>query len=136
MMDIDAEKVAWILTKARQFDGKVPPEITAGASHAADDQDLEVLQDTANDATASELEAALDSLNQDELSELVALMWVGRGDYDSDTWDDALAQAGELSSREERFEILQTPLVSDYLEEALAAFGHPLADEEEIQSHL
>ena len=57
-------------------------------------------------------------------------MWLGRGDFDAGEWRDALAQAREIHDARETSYLIGTPLLADYLEEALAALGYSLEDQE------
>jgi hypothetical protein len=54
----------------------------------------------------------------------VALMWLGRGDYDLEEWEDALEQARESWSAHTAEYLIATPLVADYLEEGLSMHGY------------
>jgi uncharacterized protein DUF3775 len=58
----------------------------------------------------------------------LALMWLGRGDFDRSEWRAALAQAREIHNAHETSYLLGTPLLADYLEEGIAALGFSLQD--------
>lgn len=75
------------------------------------------------DLTASELRALIEDLNVDEATELVALAWIGRGDYDASEWDEALAAARQQSARRTARYLMGMPMLGDYLEEGLEALG-------------
>ena len=60
--------------------------------------------------------------------ELLALVWPGRGDYDAETWPDALRQAGDTADANLTDYLLGTPLLAGYLEEGAAALGLSLED--------
>lgn len=122
MLDIDLEKVCYLIVKAREFDVKVDPVEPHSGSNPADDGGREVLEDYADDPTYEELTSFLGSLNQDELAQIQALMWIGRGDYDKEEWDDVLAEAQSLDPKRTPAYLLGTPLLADYLEEGLSAF--------------
>ena len=62
---------------------------------------------------------------------LLALVWIGRGDYTAEEWDDAVSEARAMANRRDADYLIGTPLLADYIEEALAAFGLSL-DEFEI----
>jgi hypothetical protein len=81
-----------------------------------------VLESYADDATFDELKEAIDDMNVDEQCELVALTWVGRGDFSKDEWEEALQAAREAHNDHTAAYLLGTPLLPDYLEEGLAAF--------------
>jgi Protein of unknown function (DUF3775) len=49
-------------------------------------------RDYANDPTLDELKSFLEAQSDDEPRELLALAWVGRGDFGAEEWPDALAR--------------------------------------------
>jgi Protein of unknown function (DUF3775) len=129
MLTIPLEKLAYIVEKAREYDAEVPVDPDAeDGSDAADDDEREILLDTPDNPTAQELRDALDGLNVDEREELLALMWLGRGDYDAQSWSEALRQARDTASSTETEYLLGTPLLGDYLEEGVEALGLSLED--------
>lgn len=119
------DTVFYILMKAREFDVKVEPEGLDRESDAVDDGCLEILEDYADDPTESELREALVDLNVDQLHELVALTWLGRGSYSKEEWHEAMVQAREAdpTSKSTPEYLMGTPLLSDYLEEGLSMLG-------------
>jgi hypothetical protein len=123
-LTISPEKVAAILTKARQVDVKDVVTDPDSGSNAADDAMLSVLEDHASDPSRSELSAMIRGLNEDEQIELVALAWLGRGDGDIDDWQDLRREADRAHNRRTAQYLIGMPLLSDYLEEALSQFGH------------
>ncbi len=80
---------------------------------------LEAYED---DPSFAEAKEAIDDLNWDEQCQLVALAWVGRGDFSTDEWEEALALARDHHNEHTSLYLLGMPLLSDYLEEGLAAF--------------
>ena len=127
MLTIPLETLAYIIEKARQFDAEVPSDAEEG-SNAADDDERQILLDTPDNPTAQELRSALDGLNVDEREELLALLWLGRGDYDAGNWSEALKQARQTRTASETAYLLGTPLLADYLEEGVSALGLSLED--------
>ena len=129
MLTIPLEKLAYIVEKAREYDAEVPADPDAqDGSDAADDDEREILLDTPDNPTAQELRDALDGLNTDEREELLALLWLGRGDYDAQSWGEALRQARDTRTTTETDYLLGTPLLGDYLEEGVEALGLSLED--------
>jgi Protein of unknown function (DUF3775) len=129
MLTIPLEKLAYIVEKAREYDAEVPADPDAqDGSDAADDDEREILLDTPDNPTAQELRDALDGLNIDEREELLALLWLGRGDYDAQSWGEALRQARDTRTTTETDYLLGTPLLGDYLEEGVEALGLSLED--------
>lgn len=129
MLTIPLAKLAYIVEKAREYDAEVPvdPDAATG-SDPADDDERQILLDTPDNPTEQELRDAIDGLNLDEREELLALLWLGRGDYDAQSWPDALRQARETQSSTEAEYLLGTPLLGDYLEEGVEALGLSLED--------
>jgi hypothetical protein len=54
---------------------------------------------------------------------LLALTWLGRGDFELDEWDDGLARVGDVRRLHTADYLLGTPLLADYLEAGLALCG-------------
>jgi hypothetical protein len=129
MLTIPLEKLSYIIEKAREFDAEVPvdPDAVAG-SDPVDDDERQILLDTPENPSGQELRDAIEGLNVDEREELLALMWLGRGDYGAESWPEALRQARETLTASEADYLLGTPLLGDYLEEGAAALGLSLED--------
>jgi hypothetical protein len=86
------------------------------------------LLDTPDNPTEQELRDAIDGLGPPERHELLALMWLGRGDYDAESWPEALRQAAEATIANVTDYLVGTPLLGDYLEEGAAALDLSLED--------
>lgn len=134
MLTIPLAKLTYIIEKAREFDAEVPAGADEDGSNAADDDEREILLDTPDNPTEQELRDAIEGLNTDEQEELLALIWIGRGDFTADEWRDAVRQAREARTGTEADYLIGTPLLADYLEEGVAALGLSLEDEE--RGHL
>ena len=132
MPDISTEKVCYVIVKAREFDVKVGVEEPEPGGNPSDSGSREVLQDYADDPTYQELKGFVDDLNEDEQIDLVAMVWVGRGDFSAAEWAEAREEAAR--AREEHGHtadyLLGAPLLGDYLEEAMNQFGLDCAEVE------
>lgn len=129
MLAIPLERLAFIIAKAREFDAEVPIEPDAATgSDPADDDERQVLLDTPDNPTEQELRDAIDGLGLPERQELLALIWLGRGDYDADSWPDALRQAAESTIANVTDYLVGTPLLADYLEEGASALDLSIDD--------
>jgi hypothetical protein len=129
-LNISEDKVAFIIVKAREFDEKVADSDPDEGSNPTDDDNADILEDKAGDGTREELVGAINALNEDEQIELVALAWLGRGTYDLSEWSDALQVARDEHNKRTAQYLLGLPLLGDYLEEGLAAFGISISDED------
>jgi len=124
---ISPEKVFFIISKARQSDiEEAAPDLTsdfedddAGEGRVGKDTDL------------AELSGFLGELNVDEQIDLVALMWLGRGDGDLDSWRDLRNAAADAHNNRTAAYLIGTPMFGDYLEEAMSMFGLSPEDFEE-----
>lgn len=128
MPDISLDKVCFVIIKAREFDVKVAPEEMDDGSNPTDDQMTRILEDYADDPTFEELKSFLEAQSDDDLGQLLALVWVGRGDFSADEWADALRQVQDVREKHTVDYLLGTPLLADYLEEGLSQFGLSCAE--------
>jgi Protein of unknown function (DUF3775) len=134
-LTISPEKVAFLIGKAREFDVKEMDSDPDSGSNATDDDALDVLEDDGNDPVNAELTSFIRALNEDEQLDLVALMWLGRGDGTIDEWDELRGRAvearGEYSyARAETARyLLGEPMLGDLLADGLDAFGIDWTDE-------
>ena len=117
-----------ILLTARQFDVKVDQTDPDSGSNPSDDSSVDALEFGAADDTLRELRSAISDLNDDEQWDLIALIWLGRGDYTLDQWTEARTAARDIiRARVPRY-VAGIPLVSDYLEDGLSQFNHALSE--------
>lgn len=129
-LTIPLETLTYIIEKAREFDAEVPPVNSDDGSNPIDDEagDTSILEDTPDNPTEEELTAALEGLNDDQRDEIVALAWVGRGDYGKDDWDEALEAAHDRHNGDEARYLMGTPLLADFLEEGASLLGYSRED--------
>ncbi len=128
MLTIPLEKLAYITAKAREFDVEVPPVDEDSGSNPSDDAEWDVLQDGAENPAYQELVDAISGLGEPERIELLALTWLGRGDYTKEEWREALEEARRIHDEKETQYLIGTPLLADYLEEGLSQLGYSLED--------
>lgn len=123
-LQISAEKVAWLILKLEAYEGKVAPyDNDAENDDAGEDQIADALENRNDDPVVNEIVDFVGSLDEDEETDLVALLWLGRGTYTIDEWEEARRTARqEHTTRTARY-ILGSPLAADELSEGLVAFG-------------
>ena len=120
--EISVDTVCRLIARAREFDVKEAPSDEQEGSNATDDGFIDVLEANRDDPVFMELKATIDSLDVDAQADLVALAWVGRGDYGPEEWREARALARQEHSTRVAAYLLGIPLLGDYLEEGLAEF--------------
>lgn len=123
-LTIPLEKAFFIIVKAREFDEQVEPTDPDSGSNPTDDHSVDVLEEGADNPVVQELEAAFAGLNVDEQLDLLALTWLGRGDFGS--FAQARQEAEDMSEKHIPRYLLGTPLLGDYLEEGLSQLGYSL----------
>lgn len=122
-LTISPEKVCFLILKARQYDAKDAPTDEGSASNPSDDAMIDVLEDRDDDPVQEEIRSAIWALSIDEQIDLVTLVWLGRGDGTASDWQDIREAAVEAHNSRTAAYLLGTPLLGDYLEEALSMFG-------------
>jgi len=119
-----------IVLRAKELEAQVPASDPDEDSDNVDDYDdeggeaLSVLENELNTGVEEELRVALDDLADDQIAQVVALAWVGRGTYDVSEWDDACAEANDEDPESRIDELMDMPLLASHLEAGLAAFDY------------
>ncbi len=124
MLGINPDNVCFIIEKAHEFHAKEEVVIPENSDYPEDDWARQVLADHASDPCYQELKYVIDSLPPAQQIELVALMWLGRGDFSVEEWSSALVEARNSHTPRTADYLIGTPLVADYLQEALSQFGY------------
>ena len=88
-----------------------------------DDYHDGLAEEKEEDLTAEELRELIEDLNVDEAAELVALAWIGRGDFEAAEWQEAVEQARQRGNKRTSSYLLGMPMLADYLEAGLDALG-------------
>ncbi len=124
-MDIAVDTVTDIVFRLRAIAVKEGATDPDSGSNPIDDGATDVLVSGTDDATASEVRGLIRGLDDDARAELLALLYVGRGDMDAEEWDEAVLFAREREAAGEGAlkEIFAAPDAGDLLEEGLDAMG-------------
>jgi hypothetical protein len=126
-LSISPEKVFFIISKTHQSEMEASePELIADL----EDDDAGEGR-VGKDTDQTELSGFISDLNVDEQIDLVALMWLGRGDGDLDSFPDLRSQAADAHNNRTAAYLLGTPMFADYLEEAMSAFDLSAEDFED-----
>lgn len=130
-LTIGPETVRMFILKARAISAGLNADYQDGAEHEVDldDQYREshhhdgLAEEESEDLTERELRELIADLNVDEAADLVALMWVGRGDYDAGEWAEALAEAKRRTDIRPVRYLMNRPMLGEWLEEGLELIG-------------
>jgi hypothetical protein len=130
-LTIAPDTVRLFIEKAKAISAAVNEDYADGSEHEVEldcnSRDSHhhdgLAEEKTDDLTAEELRQLIDDLNVDEAAELIALMWIGRGDYSADEWNEAVNEARQRGNRRTSKYLLGMPLLGDWLEEGLEALG-------------
>jgi hypothetical protein len=122
MPEINPAKVCFIIEKSREYLGE-DVGVEADDSNPTDDDERVMLTGAAGPSIRRELIEFIRDLDVDEAAALVALAWIGRGDFEPEEWRTAVAEAKQRAEGPTWKYVLGLELLPDYLEDALSAFG-------------
>lgn len=122
-LNINPEKVCTIIEMGRELAG-LDLSTAGDDTTTGDDSALETLVETAEgkDPRRREMVAYLGALDAEEQLNLLALILLGRGDFDLDEWEDALITARDSIEDKSADFMVGDPALPDYLAEGLEAF--------------
>lgn len=125
-LTVSLDVVCRLIVRAQELEAKVPPiqEDDADDTSSTDESDdpLAPLEEGEDDTVEIEIRAALDDLADDELAEILALAWVGRGTYDASEWEEALEEASDPDGEDPIEQLMDMPMLAGLLDAGLAAF--------------
>ena len=131
-LTIDPDTVRLFVLKAKAISAALSHDYDAGGDHEIelDDETHDghhrdgLAEEEEEDLTERELRSLINDLNVDEAAELIAMVWIGRGDFEIGEWADAVAEARERGhGRRASTYLLGMPMLGDWLEEGLDAIG-------------
>lgn len=154
MLEMDSDKVCYLVVKMREYEeegliraefeqddegsnlhlgeeGEDNNELEDEEGFVSLDEQDEEEGETSEDTYLDELVGYIQSLDEEEQIELIALTWLGRGDYEKDEWRAAIEAARDRHNERTAQYLLGMPLLANYLEEGLAAFDLSCTDFDE-----
>ncbi|MBM6596624.1 DUF3775 domain-containing protein [Microvirga pudoricolor] len=129
-MDIALDKVCDLIIRARAIDVKEGITDPDSGSNPTDDGNIDSLMAGSDDATEEEVREVIAGLNDDERHDLIALVYIGRGDMEPEEWGAAVRFAREredAASVSTADWLLGIPNLADLLDEGLNAMGRSCA---------
>jgi hypothetical protein len=125
MLKNNPETVCRLIELAKTAQGREAAVIPDDTNSPAEDWGRQMLaDDTANNTIVQEFRSIVGNLDPDQQQELVALLWLGRGDYTMDEWEDVLSQAADMWTPETADYLLKHPMLASDLEEGMDAHGY------------
>jgi hypothetical protein len=123
-LTVSPDQVCFLIFKAREFDVKDVSSDEDSGSNATDDMMADVLEDHADDPVVEEITSFINAMSEDEQIDLVALAWLGRGDYTAADWSSVRQEAATAHNSRTAKYLLGMPLLGDFLAEGLSLLGH------------
>ena len=118
-LDLNPEFLRELILKLRALMAQEEMVSPDSGSNPTDDEGPATLQDDPDNLTRAEVVAAIDDLEPDKQAQVVALMWIGRGDMEPEEWAEAQELALERHEGGSAAYLLSHPHVADYLEEGV-----------------
>ena len=119
-IDLNRETVEQLIEKAHEFHTRDDVSFDEEPAIASADWSRRISDNYGGDPYYQELRNGIDDLEPDQQIRLVALMWVGRGDFAADEWADAVAEAEDRWNEHTADYLIGTALLADYLGEGLS----------------
>ena len=119
MREISAEKLSYVIAKAREMESGVEGFKANGSKRAA----AGVSSVDGCAAARAELAGFIEAMVEDEQCELIALCWIGRGKFTREEWESALVEARAHLKQPTADYLLRNPKLAPHLESGLAEFN-------------
>jgi len=124
MLELNPDIVRLLILQAHEYYAKETLRMTDDKIIQGVENDLPIQTSYEDDVTYQTFKNTIEDLEPDQQESLVALMWLGRGDYDVEEWEAILEIAHERRNERTAEYLIATPLVADYLEEGLSQLGY------------
>ena len=126
-LELNKETVDVLIDMAHEFHARDDVIFVEEPEVADEFWSSQVSAEFDGDAYYQELKTTIEDLEPDQQISLVALVWLGRGDFSIEEWSDALGAAAESWNDHTADYLIGTSLFADYLAEGLQHFesSHP-----------
>ena|SRR5690554_483372 len=124
MLDVNPDVVCRLIELAQSFHVREAVSIPDEGGNATDDWSQAMLADHEDNTSYVEFESIVKDLDPDHQQQVVALLWLGRGDYALEEWNAIVQQAKEQWTPETARYLIGHPLLADHLREGLELHGH------------
>ncbi|HKI73649.1 MAG TPA: DUF3775 domain-containing protein [Pseudomonadales bacterium] len=124
MLNVSTDNICRLIELAREFQAQEEVSFPEELGNPSGDWATQILASHADDDTVREFSAIVRDLEPDQQQEVVALLWLGRGDYSEDEWDDAVAMARDSWNLRTAEYLIAHPILPDYLAEGLILLGY------------
>jgi hypothetical protein len=124
VLTIDPDYVRHLIVKVRSFMAKEETDLPDDGSNPIDDElPIGALQDEEGDLSREEVVEEIQGLTARQQAELVALMWLGRGDGEPEEWGELLARAIERREVPTENYLLDHPQLAEHWLDGMERLG-------------
>jgi 3-phenylpropionate/cinnamic acid dioxygenase small subunit len=124
MVEINSGIICNIILKAREIN--IADDLTMNSDHIdiSDTEWKQILAEYQDDDSYIELKSLINDLEPDQQQQIIALMYLGRGDFKENEWRLAMEQALTIPIPSRADYLISKTMLADYLEEGLAMLGY------------
>ncbi|HHF7344962.1 TPA: DUF3775 domain-containing protein [Legionella feeleii] len=125
VLNINPEIVCALIEKAKIFHSK--EEVTFGEDMPDSEYEYDwaqVLADHQDDLTYLEVRTTINDLDPAQKIDLLALMYLGRGDFEANDWSSAHKEAKARLAPNLTDYLFSKPLIASYWEQSLELLGY------------
>lgn len=124
MLDVNPDTVCRLIELARIFHAQDEVVIPEEPDNPSGDWPTQILAGHADNSMLDEFRNIVADLEPDQQQQIVALLWLGRGDFTLDEWTETVEEAAENWNERTADYLIAHPLLSDYLTEGLDQHGY------------
>ncbi|MDH3576201.1 MAG: DUF3775 domain-containing protein [Gammaproteobacteria bacterium] len=127
-LELNRDTVRQIIDMAHEFHARDDVTFEEEPEVADEYWSDQVVADFGGDTYYQELKTGIEDLEPDQQISLVALMWLGRGDFSMSEWGEALSNAEDSWNNHTADYLIGTSLLADYLADGLQQFDSAESD--------
>jgi len=124
MLNVNPDTVYRLIDLAREFHAQEQVTIPEEPGNPSGDWAAQILASHADDLTLQEFQSIIADLDPDQQQEVVALLWLGRGDFSEEEWKECVEQARDNWTPDTADFLIAHPVLADYLREGLELMGY------------
>jgi len=124
MLDVNPDTVCRLIELSRVFHAQEEVVIPEEPGVPDSDWPTQVLASHSGDSTLQEFRNIVTDLEPDQQQQVVALLWMGRGDFSLEEWSEAVEEAADNWNEATADYLIAHPLLADYLVEGLNQHGY------------
>ena len=123
-LEVNPDDVCQLIQLARDFHAQDAVVVSDEPPPPVMSLSAEAMETHEGDPLLEEFRTIIEDLDRSQQVQVVALLWLGRGDYEVEEWDALLEDADDAWSDHTADYLLAHPLLADQLLEALEMLGH------------